>query len=113
MSPSLSTLALRVLKILAGAAAITAGGAVLLLLLCQDSLIYHPRRYPAGVEQTVPAMVPLTYRTGQGAQEAFYLPPRVPPLGDLWVVFSGNGSLVLHAAPFLRELPLDHAGSCS
>ncbi|MFM7606197.1 MAG: alpha/beta fold hydrolase [Prosthecobacter sp.] len=73
---------------------------VALLLSCQSSFIYHPRPNEPGMIEHLKNNrgVRITYRTSQGKQTAWYLPPYrgsenvVPPL---WIAFSGNGSLAL------------------
>lgn len=73
---------------------------VVFLLGCQSRLIYYPKPYGkwdmdslrrAGGRQ-------LDYRTAQGRQAAFYVPPttdatKMPP--RVWLCFAGNGSLAL------------------
>jgi len=73
---------------------------VLFLLGCQSRLIYYPRQY---AEEDMAALRKaggrqLDYRTNQGKQAAFY----IPPTGDtedqphrVWLCFAGNGSLAL------------------
>jgi pimeloyl-ACP methyl ester carboxylesterase len=81
---------------------------VFLLLFFQNFLIYHPRRYAAGVVTGNPALVPLSYITSQGRQQVYYLAPRLfaeRPPSRLWVVFPGNGSLALDWVNFLDPPP--------
>ena len=69
-----------------------------LLFFRQHSLIYYPRRYPAGYERALPpAAQELRYRTLAGEQVAFYLPPRSGAIlpARVWVMFSGNASVAL------------------
>lgn len=73
---------------------------VVLLLGWQSRLIYYPRPYgerdmaalrKAGGRQ-------LKYRTAQGKQAAFYIPPLSgdkDPARRIWLCFAGNGSLAL------------------
>lgn len=75
---------------------------VVALFFWQDVLIYHPRPYgPGRVERFGRRLEPLEYRTDQGRQTAFYLPPRGQAAASgalpaaLWVLFVGNGSLAL------------------
>lgn len=73
---------------------------VLLLLGCQSKLIYHPNPYREAYESMLRATkgVRLRFGTGQGAQMAFYIPPRAAAAGlpqAVWVCFAGNGSLAL------------------
>ena len=73
---------------------------VLYLLGFQSKLIYYPRDYQAGHLQMLDAAggARLSFTTSQGAQTAFYIPPR---MGDselpevVWVCFSGNAALAL------------------
>ncbi len=73
---------------------------VLFLLGCQSRLIYYPRSYG---ERDMVALLQaggrqLDYRTAQGRQAAFYIPPG-GGAGDatprIWLCFAGNGSLAL------------------
>ena len=73
---------------------------VLLLLSCQSRLMYFPRAYGRAelwdLEQRQGHR--LEYKTSQGQQVAFYLPPRAHPQQApefLWIVTGGNGSLAL------------------
>ena len=73
---------------------------VLFLLGCQSRLIYYPKPYgerdmaalrKAGGRQ-------LDYRTKQGKQAAFYIPPLTGTKDSthrIWLCFAGNGSLAL------------------
>jgi pimeloyl-ACP methyl ester carboxylesterase len=86
---------------------------VFLLLFFQNRLIYHPRRYTVDAATRYPSVVPLSYTTAQGRQQAFYLPPRLPPADPpsrLWVIFPGNGSLALDWVNFLDPPPDPRAG---
>ena len=79
-------------------------GIIVLLLLFQNRMIYHPRRYAAGEGVGNPLLVPISYTTAQGQQQAFYLRPKVlpdQPPRHLWVVFPGNGSVALDWVGFL------------
>ena len=74
------------------------------LLLFQHQLIYHPRPYANSTDMATAGAIPLKYRTDEGGQKAFYLPPLLADrAGQLWVVFSGNASLALDLAKFFRE----------
>lgn len=87
---------------------IAALAVVVLLLLFQNLLIYHPRRYAPGASALHPFLVPLSYTTSQGPQQAFYLPPSLlpdQPPRHLWVIFPGNGSLALDWVHFLDPPP--------
>ncbi|MBK8093226.1 MAG: alpha/beta fold hydrolase [Verrucomicrobiaceae bacterium] len=72
---------------------------VVFLLSCQSKLIYHPRSYGEAYVALLRQAKGhrIHYQTTQGAQTAFFIPPRH---GDartapLWLCFSGNGSLAL------------------
>lgn len=65
-------------------------GSVVLLLVAQNKLIYHPRRYPA-TQRGVAGTVSLEFRTSQGAQRCYWMAPRKGPgIDRVWVVFGGN-----------------------
>jgi len=73
-------------------------GFCLLLMINQHAMIYHPRSYGRNeivVLQRVP--VQLHFKTSQGEQTAFYLPPAagISQPEKMWVMFGGNGSLAL------------------
>lgn len=73
---------------------------VVLLLGCQSKLIYHPNPYREEYETMLRAAkgVRLRFSTSQGAQTAFYIPPRATTTGlpqTVWACFAGNGSLAL------------------
>jgi len=81
---------------------------------CQERLIHHQRRYtPEAVEtpeQWLPAgSVAVRYATDQGAQVAFYVPPRGAPADAaperLWMAFGGNGGVALDLAEFVTTYP--------
>lgn len=86
-------------------------GAAGIVNLAQDSLIYHPRSYPANYRRFLPPhAAELPYRTAAGAQTAFYLPPRNGgPLPErIWVAFIGNAGLALEwtgLPPTIRATP--------
>lgn len=91
----------------------TAIGLIFLLLFFQDRLIYHPRRYTIDAATRYPSIIPLSYTTSQGLQQAFYLPPRFRPTDPparLWVLFPGNGSLALNWVNFLDPPPASREG---
>ena len=87
---------------------IAAGVAVLgvaALYVWQDRLIWHPRPYSRGEVESFPLpLAALAFHTAQGSQTAFYAPPRdgraLP--STLWVLFAGNGSLVLDWDDIIR-----------
>lgn len=73
---------------------------VIFLLGCQSSLIYHPNPYRAEYEMMLREAKGerVTFTTSQGAQTAFYIPPRTAAAGlprTIWLCFGGNGSLAL------------------
>lgn len=73
---------------------------VIFLLSCQSSLIYHPNPYRAEYETMLRSAKGerLRFSTSQGAQTAFYIPPRSAVAGlpqTVWLCFCGNGSLAL------------------
>lgn len=108
MSGVLSPLLQRILKSMFRIIIATVLAMILLLLLFQHLLIYHPRPYNFDASARYPFLVPLPYTTAQGRQDAWYLPPsRLPaqPPRHLWVVFSGNGSLALDWVGFLDPPP--------
>lgn len=73
----------------------------LLLIGCQERLIYYPRTYEEGDYAVLRKAGGrrLDYQTSQGAQTAFYIPPKGGDAGVLpqriWLCFAGNGSLAL------------------
>lgn len=78
-----------------------------LLVLAQRRMIYLPRAYPADLDLPSAAMV-LEFRTAQGPQTAFYLPPAAPPADgriNLWMVCGGNGALALDWLKQLTDFP--------
>ncbi len=78
---------------------------VLLLLLFQHRLIYHPRAYTGAEERLKSQVVTLPFTTAQGMGDAFYLGPRTLPLRKVWVLFPGNGSLALDWMGILKTPP--------
>jgi uncharacterized protein len=88
-------------------------GIVVLLLLFQNRLIYHPRPYSVDPLTRYPFIVPLAYTTHQGPQQSYYLPPHLDPSKPprrLWVLFAGNGSRALDWVNFLDPPPDSHDG---
>src|SRR5215207_7641688 len=91
---------MRLLKAAGRVVAVTLLLVVLLLVSCQDRLIYFPRPYGKAslwdLEQRKGQQI--EYATSQGKQVAFYLPPRAEGLkapAYVWIVCGGNGSLAL------------------
>ncbi|MFN0077621.1 MAG: alpha/beta fold hydrolase [Prosthecobacter sp.] len=73
---------------------------VIFLLGCQSKLIYYPNPYRAEHETMLRDAkgARVRFTTSQGAQTAFYIPPRVTTPGlpqTIWLCFCGNGSLAL------------------
>ena len=86
---------------------------VLGLFVFQRHLIYFPRSY--GFQQDFQNLnvVSLEYRTAQGTQMAFYVPPRVNPEAPpptLWLLFGGNAALALDWYDFAQKYPNPQAG---
>jgi pimeloyl-ACP methyl ester carboxylesterase len=78
-----------------------------LLILAQRRMIYFPRAYPADLSLSTGAMA-LEFRTSQGRQTAFYLPPAALPANgriNLWLLCGGNGSLALDWLELLTNFP--------
>jgi pimeloyl-ACP methyl ester carboxylesterase len=87
---------------------LTALTVVVLLLLFQQFLIYHPRRYSADAFARYPFLIPLGYTTAQGRQQAYYSQQSVYPVQlphRLWIVFPGNASRALDWVDFLNPPP--------
>lgn len=73
---------------------------VVFLLGCQSRLIYYPKLYGKGDMDSLRRVGgrQLDYRTAQGRQAAFYVPPATDPAKmpqRVWLCFAGNGSLAL------------------
>jgi pimeloyl-ACP methyl ester carboxylesterase len=73
---------------------------VIFLLGCQSKLIYYPNPYRAEHETLLREAkgARVRFTTSQGAQTAFYIPPRITTPGlpqTIWLCFCGNGSLAL------------------
>jgi pimeloyl-ACP methyl ester carboxylesterase len=87
-------------------------GLILIMIRAQQRMIYYPRPYPAGLN--LPArLVPVEYRTSQGRQTGFYLPPAAPVpagRGTTWLLFGGNGSLALDWLDLLENYPDPQTG---
>ena len=74
-----------------------AAALVLLLAACQHKIIYFPRAYPPGaLQQFGMRAAALDFKTSQGIQRAYYVPPRSGAAPrTLWVLFGGNAFLAL------------------
>jgi pimeloyl-ACP methyl ester carboxylesterase len=77
----------------------------MLLFFGQGRIIYLPHGYVADqVRGDPPRLIPLGFRTGEGAQTCFYMAPRAggnTPPGRLWLVFGGNAMAALDWNGFL------------
>ncbi len=83
-------------------AVVTFFALLLLILFFQHRMIYFPRHYsPAEIEMLARISQPLTYRTSQGEQTAYYIGARENPPRRLWAMFCGNGSV---AADWLETI---------
>lgn len=81
------------------------------LFVAQEGMIYHPRSYGAGYQLASGGVAELPYRTSQGNQISFYLPPRLPANPrQVWMLFAGNGSLALDWKDFLARV--DEPNDC-
>ena len=111
VNPPVRTLLRRVLRsalrIVVGVILLGVGA----LFLFQDRLLWHPRPYARGeIENFSRPLEPLIFRTAEGSQTAFYAPPRGegrPLPSSLWVLFAGNGSLVLDWDDIVRDRTTD------
>jgi uncharacterized protein len=87
---------------------------IIALLILQRRMIYFPRPYDANVfSHHSNSYVELEYRTGEGSQVAFYVPPRKQPgksPEQLWILFGGNASLALVWEEFIDHYPDPFAG---
>ncbi len=84
--------------------------ALLPLTACQHKLIYFPRSYEPDVVAAFTAKTGkrITYRTGQGQQQAWYVPATEGPAEKLWIVCGGNGSLALEFQPVVEAAGFKH-----
>ncbi len=74
--------------------------AVIFLASCQSRLIYFPRPYDKAALMNFQQRGgrQIEFKTSQGRQVAFYLPPQnavAQPPAILWFVFGGNGAIAL------------------
>lgn len=93
----------RVVLIGASAILIPGGAFSTYLFLCQEEMIYHPRSY--GKMLMPSSCKELHYRTSQGGQVSYYLPPQAGGAPRrLWILFAGNASLALEWQHFIPKL---------
>lgn len=103
----------RVARLFCSIVGIAALTPVPVLLLGQQKMIYHPRSYGSAYSVLArPPIQELGYRTAEGAQVSFYLPPKsgTPIPERLWILFGGNGSLALFWDDFLERHPKETDG---
>ena len=85
--------------------------AVVFLALAQDYLIYHPQPYGPDAERVSQRpLARIGYTVPAGRQVAFYAAPASGGLPKhLWLMFGGNGGLILqyHALPEQPQLAAD------
>ena len=84
----------------------------ILLLFAQNSLIYYPSRYPAGMADGLAGegVVKLSFETSEGRQEAYWFRPvaREAAIEDVtlpenvWLTFGGNAAQALGWVDFLK-----------
>jgi uncharacterized protein len=75
-------------------------GFVVLLVLVQERLLYHPRPLPGDVP---PGVVAITRDTGDGTQRAWWRPPVAGGAPRrLWVCTGGNGALAWDWLPVVE-----------
>lgn len=76
-----------------------------MLALFQHKLIYHPRSYPAGYQPwKTSSLELLRYKTTEGSQTAYYLPPENGSVQRVWVLFGGNAGLALDWLGLLTQV---------
>lgn len=107
----------------AGAVALTGCGVVAALIgslyMIQHKLIYIPRGYNsypdyyASVRKRFSDMKTLSYKTSEGQQTAFYIPPAtgkdIP--SRVWVLHGGNAALALDWAQLVQQYERSGSGS--
>lgn len=76
----------------------------------QNKLVYHPKSYPFSLSELPAQTHAIAFETRQGAQQAFYVPPRSAKLGMLWVFFPGNASVALDWLDWTGRYPDADAG---
>lgn len=76
-----------------------------MLALFQHKLIYHLRTYPTGYQPwKTSSLELLRYRTAEGSQTAYYLPPENNSVQRVWVLFGGNAGLALDWLGLLTQV---------
>lgn len=87
---------------------------VLLIVYSQHKMIYYPRPYSDELWKLSDDFVEIEYSIDQGAQVAFYVPPKEGPKPKrpryLWVLFGGNATLALDWYDFVQHYPEPHSG---
>ncbi len=84
------------------------------LYTTQRKMIYHPQRYDEAFLTQLPASVaPLAFKTTEGRQICYYVPPAenvdsAPAV--LWVMFNGNAVCALDWLDFINNFPDPAAG---
>lgn len=80
---------------------------VVMLLMRQQTLIYFPHPYGRSYAARLPRQaMELRFRTSQGGQVSFFLPPKNGRVPDkIWAMFSGNGSVALDWTDFVARCP--------
>ncbi len=86
------------------------------LFFYQGKMIYHPQKYEKSFRLILPKnIVELQYKTAQGIQTGFYIPPQnnnnqktIPK--QIWIMFNGNASLALDWLDYLGDFKTDKIG---
>jgi surfactin synthase thioesterase subunit len=85
-----------------------------LLISCQQRLIYFPRKYASNYQKIFEQkIIEMQYKTEEGRQTAFYLPPKDKNKTNpdfIWFLFGGNASLALDWYYFIQDFPDDKTG---
>jgi len=79
---------------------------LVMLLLGQDKIIYHPQRYgerELSLSSTYYTLI--EYQTSQGSHVAYYHDPGQGLPERIWVMFHGNASVALHWTEFVSDFP--------
>jgi pimeloyl-ACP methyl ester carboxylesterase len=83
----------------------------LLLFLYQSHMIYFPPRHAADAPFAMKGRVDtITYQTGQGHQQAYWVPARADAghFNHVWVIFGGNGACAHDWHQFVSDFPDEH-----